>query len=142
MMIVPMTEEHVPKIAALENICFSDPWIEAAVRSELENPLSYWLVAVEGGQVAGYIGSQTVLGEADIMNVAVAPEFRRKGVARRMIAVLEGNAAAAGIRRMILETAVDTTDSHKLYLSAGYQVTDYYGSPAGAENCLCFYRDI
>ena len=137
-----MTEEHVPKIAALENICFSDPWIEAAVRSELENPLSYWLVAVEGGQVAGYIGSQTVLGEADIMNVAVAPEFRRKGVARRMIAVLEGNAAAAGIRRMILETAVDTTDSHKLYLSAGYQVTDYYGSPAGAENCLCFYRDI
>lgn len=79
---------------------------------------------------------------AELKRLFVLPEFRRKGVARRMIAVLEGNAAAAGIRRMILETAVDTTDSHKLYLSAGYQVTDYYGSPAGAENCLCFYRDI
>ena len=43
---------------------------------------------------------------------------------------------------MILETAVDTTDSHKLYLSAGYRIMDYYGSPAGADNCMCFHKEI
>ena len=57
-------------------------------------------------------------------------------------ASLEETAAVAGIRRVILETAVDTTDSHRLYLSAGYSQTGYYGSPAGAAHCLCFVEDI
>ena len=79
---------------------------------------------------------------AELKRLYVLPEFRRKGVARGMIAVLEENAASAGIRHMILETAVDTADSHQLYLSAGYQITDYYGSPARAENCLCFCKEL
>ena len=58
--IVPMEACHVPQIAALEEICFSDPWNEASVRSELENPLSLWLAAVEEDRVLGYIGSESV----------------------------------------------------------------------------------
>ena len=83
--IVPMEAAHVPQIAALETVCFSDPWVDAAIRSELENPLSLWLVALDGTRVAGYIGSQTVLGEADIMNVAVDPADRRQGLARMLL---------------------------------------------------------
>ena len=47
MNIIPMQEEHVSSIAELEIRCFSDPWVDASIRSELENPLSHWLVAVE-----------------------------------------------------------------------------------------------
>lgn len=79
---------------------------------------------------------------AELKRLFVLPEFRRNGAARRMIASLEENAVSAGIRHMLLETAVDTTDSHKLYLSAGYRIRDYYGSPAGAENCLCFHKEL
>ena len=79
---------------------------------------------------------------AELKRLYVLPEYRRKGVASGLIAALEADAAAAGICRMILETAVDTTDSHRLYLSAGYQIVDYYGSPAGAENCLCFHKEL
>ena len=79
---------------------------------------------------------------AELKRLYVLPQFRRKGVARSLIASLEADAAAAGIRRMILETAVDTADSHRLYLSAGYRIMDYYGSPAGAENCLCFHKKL
>lgn len=79
---------------------------------------------------------------AELKRLYVLPQFRRKGVARSLIASLEADAAAAGIRRMILETAVDTADSHRLYLSAGYRIMDYYGSPAGAENCLCFHKEL
>ena len=78
---------------------------------------------------------------AELKRLYVLPRFRRRGVAKRLIAALEADAAKAGIRRMILETAVDTADSHRLYLSAGYRITDYYGSPAGEENCLCFYKE-
>ena len=57
-----MDRTHVAQIAELEKICFSDPWSEASIASELSNPLSCWLVAVEGERLAGYIGSQTVMG--------------------------------------------------------------------------------
>ena len=59
--IVPMTAAHVPQIAALEGVCFSDPWPEAAILPELTNALSLWLVAVSGDSVLGYVGSQTTL---------------------------------------------------------------------------------
>ena len=89
MEITQMTRAHVAQIAALEGQCFADPWSERSVASELENPLSLWLVALEDGTVAGYVGSQSVLGEADMMNLAVAPAYRRRGVARALLAALE-----------------------------------------------------
>ena len=79
---------------------------------------------------------------AELKRLYVLPEYRRQGVARSLIAALEADAIDAGIRRMILETAVDTTDSHRLYLSVGYQITEYYGSPAGEANCLCFCKEL
>ena len=45
MEITQMTRAHVAQIAALEGQCFADPWSERSVASELENPLSLWLVA-------------------------------------------------------------------------------------------------
>ena len=87
--IVPMRPEHTAQIAALEQRCFSDPWPEAIIAHELENELSLWLCAVDGKTVAGYIGSQTVLGEADMMNVAVSPDYRRRGIGRALVLALE-----------------------------------------------------
>ena len=85
MMIVKMTADHVTQVAELEKLCFSDPWSEKSVASELTNALSYWLVALEGDTVTGYIGSQTVMGETDMMNVGVHPDYRRQGIAERLI---------------------------------------------------------
>lgn len=79
---------------------------------------------------------------AEIKRIYVCPEYRRRGAARAVISALEESVAASGRKKLILETAVDTTGSHQLYLSLGYRVRDYYGSPAGAENCLCFHKEI
>ena len=77
---------------------------------------------------------------AEIKRIYVLPEHRRKGLASRMIAALEQDALSAGKRRIVLETARTTADSEALYLSLGYREIDYYGSPAGAENCRCFEK--
>ncbi len=77
---------------------------------------------------------------AEIKRIYVLPEWRRKGAARLLLRELEKSAVAAGKVRTVLETAPTTGDSHSLYLSSGYRIIDYYGSPAGAENCLCFEK--
>ena len=86
--IIEMQPFHVPWIAELEKICFHDPWSERSIASELENPLSHWLVAMDGEKLVGYVGSQTVLGETDMMNVAVCPDYRRQGIAEGLILAL------------------------------------------------------
>lgn len=78
---------------------------------------------------------------AEIKRIYVRPEFRRRHVASRLILALEDHAAAAGASKFLLETARNTEDSHNLYFSLGYRLMDYYGSPAGAENCLCFFKE-
>lgn len=77
---------------------------------------------------------------AEIKRIYVLPEYRRKGAARLLLRELEANAAAAGKHRLVLETAPNTGESHALYLSSGYRKIDYYGSPAGADNCVCFEK--
>ena len=130
---VSMTEDHVSQVAELEKVAFRDPWSENSIRSELNNPLSYWLVAVEGGRVVGYVGSQAVMGESDMMNIAVDPAFRRLGIARKLVrglvAALKGN----GVYALTLEVRASNEPAKALYASENFlQVgrrPNYYRNP-------------
>ena len=79
---------------------------------------------------------------AEIKRIYVLPEHRRKGAASMIVTAMEADAAKTGRKRFILETARTTADSASLYVSLGYEEIDYYGSPAGAENCRCFKKEI
>ena len=98
-----MTDAHVAQVAELEKLCFSDPWSENSVASELNNRLSYWLVAMDGDTVAGYVGSQSVLDEADMMNVAVHPAYRRQGIGEKLVLALADALQEKGIKGLLLE---------------------------------------
>lgn len=133
MEIVNMKAEHVPSVARLETICFPDPWSEASVGEELGNPLSLWLVAVEDGQVIGYVGSQAVLDAADVMNVAVAPEHRRKGIARLLMLQLEEEMRQKEVASLTLEVRASNLPAQALYEELGYHQVgrrpNYYRKP-------------
>ena len=133
MRIAHMTAEYVPQVAALEKVCFSDPWSEKSVASELENSLSCWLVALDGETVAGYVGSQTVMDETDMMNVAVHPDFRRQGVARALILALIGELKKRGSRCLTLEVRASNDPARALYESLGFAHVgtrrNYYQNP-------------
>lgn len=120
MQYVPMEHAHISQIAALEKICFSSPWSENSIASELENPLALWLAAVDNGRVAGYVGSQTVMGESDMMNVAVDPGFRRKGVAEALILELTDALKARGSRSLTLEVRASNAPAIALYQKLGF----------------------
>ena len=128
-----MTDPHVFQVAQLERICFSDPWSENSVASELKNPLSLWLVAMDGETVAGYIGSQSVEGEADMMNVAVHPDYRRQGIARLLVTELVAALAKKGVSSLALEVRASNVPAISLYEQLGFiQVgrrPNYYRNP-------------
>ena len=133
MRIAHMPAEHVPQVAALEKACFSDPWSEKSGASELENPLSCWLVALDGETVAGYVGSQTVMDETDMMNIAVHPDFRRQGVARALILARIGELKKRGSRCLTLEVRASNDPARALYESLGFAHVgtrrNYYQNP-------------
>ena len=133
MIIETMKSSHVAQIAELEKICFSDPWSEKSIASELNNELAFWLTAVEGEQVAGYIGSQTVMDESDMMNVAVHPDFRRKGIAEALVNALVEVLKSKGSRCLTLEVRASNVPAITLYEKLGFSEIgrrkNYYRNP-------------
>ena len=133
MIIEPMEACHVPQIAQLEKRCFTDPWSEKSIASELENPFALWLVAVDGEKLIGYVGSQTVLGETDMMNLAVAPEARRQGTGRALVLALVDALTEKGSHSLMLEVRVSNTPARTLYESLGFSQVGrrpkYYVNP-------------
>ena len=143
MKIIPMNESHVAQVAALEKRCFSDPWSENSVASELENPLSLWLIAEEDGAVCGYVGSQTVLDETDMMNIAVHPDCRRKGIAAALITELVSRLKARGSRVLRLVVRESNFSAIALYEALGFTQLglrkNYYRNPK--ENALILGKE-
>ncbi len=133
MRILKMEPSHVAQIAQLEKICFSDPWSENSISSELANDLALWLVALEGETVAGYIGSQTVMGETDMMNVAVHPDFRRQGIGEALVMALVEHLKAAGSHSLTLEVRASNEPARMLYEKLGFTQAgkrpNYYRNP-------------
>ena len=133
MRIAHMTAEYVPQVAALEKVCFSDPWSEKSVASELVNPLSCWLVALDGETMAGYVGSQTVLDETDMMNIAVSPAHRRKGVGKGLMEALVEALKEKGSRCLTLEVRASNEGAIALYQNMGFAQIglrkNYYRNP-------------
>lgn len=128
-----MQRQHVPQVAALERECFSDPWSEQSLAEELDNPLSLWLVCQVDGEVCGYVGSQTVLGETDMMNVAVLPRARRQGIAQQLILELVVRLKQQGSHCLSLEVRPSNAPAVALYQGLGFSQVgrrpNYYRHP-------------
>ena len=133
MQYVPMTMVHVAQIASLEKLCFHDPWSEKSIASELDNRLSLWIVAVDGDTVAGYVGSQSVMGWADMMNIAVHPEYRRQGVAQELVEHLVADLMENDVTCLTLEVRASNEPAKALYAKLGFQQVgrrpNYYRNP-------------
>ena len=132
--IVPMNGDHLDEVAELERVCFPDPWSRNMLKEELENDLTAFLVALdEGGAVAGYAGLQVVLDEGYILNVAVRPDCRRRGVAGQLLNVFLNFAKGNRLAFLSLEVRASNYSAIALYGSRGFRGVgrrkNYYEHP-------------
>jgi len=123
------------EVFELEKEIFTkEAWSLAQVKEELGGARRLYIGAIDGdlasGRIVGY-GGIAVSGEsADIHNIAVVEQFRRQGIARRLIARLERWAKDQGASEILLEMRVGNTEARPLYQSLAYSevrvLKDYY----------------
>ena len=139
-----MEDRDVAAVAELERQCFSDPWSEQSIASEVVNPLSYWLVAEENEAVIGYIGSQSVLDAADVMNIAVSSDYRRQGVGQALVCALSDYLKQQKVIALLLEVRVSNAPANALYEKLGFVQVGrrprYYHNPR--EDALILRKEL
>ncbi len=143
--IVPMTADHLDEIAALERICFPDPWSRNMLAEELDNALSAFLVALDaGGRVAGYAGLQVILDEGNILNIAIRPDCRRKGVAKKLLKVFLDFAQGNRLSFLTLEVRASNYPAIALYGAHSFRGVgrrkNYYEHPR--EDAIIMTREF
>lgn len=115
MTIHAMQAIHIDQIYAIEEQSFKTPWVRDFFVEEAENPNSISLVACFDGVVAGYLCCRHIADEGHIGNIAVAPQFRKRGVADAMLTALAAVAQSSQITALTLEVAANNIAAQKLY---------------------------
>jgi ribosomal-protein-alanine N-acetyltransferase len=108
-------------LVAIERRCFGDPWSEASFREALASSWNFVLVAEASRGVSGYLVGRETAGTGEVLNLAVAPEFRRRGVGE---ALLEAGLAAfrrSRVDEVFLEVRESNTSARALYARHGFR---------------------
>lgn len=121
--IEPMRRRHLKHVVNIENVVHPKPWSSGVFSSELDlarRGERYYVVAFLMGEIVGYAGSMYAADEAHVTNIAVAPEFRRRGVARTLLHALAKEAVERGMASLTLEVRVGNDAAQGLYREFGF----------------------
>jgi [ribosomal protein S18]-alanine N-acetyltransferase len=139
-----LTRSELGAVAKLHAECFpADPW---TVRDFLEllairGASGHLAILAEAG-IGGFILDLIGPDDAEILTLGVAPDARRRGLARALIEDLGKRAHQRGARRLLLEVVADNRPAISLYGSIGFVLLGerpgYYRLPSGKADALIF----
>jgi ribosomal-protein-alanine N-acetyltransferase len=118
-----MTMEDLDTVLEIDGLSFPRPWPESSYRFELTaNRASILLVAEVASRLVGYVGSWLLVDEVHISTLAVHPDFRQRGIARRLLKSVLQQAVEAGAELASLEVRVSNQAAIDLYQSFGFRI--------------------
>lgn len=137
--------EDLGAIVRIERACFAAPWSEALVLAGLQKATDRFYIAALGKDPAGYMGVSQVLDECYGYNLAVLPEFRRRGIARCLLAFVCEDAFRSGAAFLSLEVRRSNGAAIALYRQLGFRQMgerkNFYSSPREDALILTRFRD-
>lgn len=140
----PMLEVDLDKVVEIERASMPSPWSKELFDEELRRERARYFVAEEEGQVAGYMGYWEAPEEAHIINLAVHPSFRNKGLGQRMMEYCLAFAAKCGARLATLEVRESNGPAQRLYEKCGFRVVavrkKYYSD--NQEDAIVMIKEI
>lgn len=129
----PAIPADAERLLPIEQRCFSDPWSVAAFEETLRPPHGLGLVAERAGLVKGYLVARAIAGEGEILNLAVAPDARRRGLGDQLLGAGIAALAAAEVREIFLEVRERNQAALQLYQRRGFRPigvrAGYYRNP-------------
>lgn len=139
-----LTEKNVKLVAKLEEVCFGeDAWSENLLRGEINQPNKYYFLLFSNEILVAYGGFLHILDEGDIMNIAVAPAYRRQGYATKILNEIFSKGKELGIERFTLEVRESNFSARNLYEKSGFVFSgmrrNYYRNK---ENCCIYWKVI
>jgi [ribosomal protein S18]-alanine N-acetyltransferase len=115
-----MEESDLEDILRIEEVSFATPWTRNMFMDELANVFSRTIVFKQAGVLVGYMCFWTVLDEAHLLNIAVSPELRGRGLGHKMMTYLEETSRGRGLEKIILEVARRNAPARRLYKKFGF----------------------
>jgi [ribosomal protein S18]-alanine N-acetyltransferase len=132
--------------AGLHARCFDSAWNDAAMVEILAMPGSFGALAQIGNQAVGLVIALAVGTEAEILTLAVLPQARRRGVARRLLAWVVGRLSEVNCQRLLLEVAEDNAAARTLYAKLGFaeigRRPSYYRRLGGTTGAVVLARAL
>ena len=129
---VRLTREHLAEVAALERLCFSEPWSETALELLLTET-AVGFVCLDGTRVLAYGGMLWAPDEGQITNVVVHPDARRRGCAKAILAAFDTLAREHHAEQIALEVRASNQAAIALYEGDGYKTVgkrkNFYRAP-------------
>lgn len=123
-----MTVDDLEGVLEIERVSFSNPWPRDQFERELKNPLSYAFTAKvihplegKGLMIIGYTIFWLVTDEAHILNIAVHPAFRRRGVAKALLRFTLELLFKKGGKEVFLEVRRSNLAARRLYKGFGFK---------------------
>jgi len=112
---------HIAEVLLLEEDLFgAEKWSPAMFWNELAQR-HFYLVALDGSEVVGYAGLAVAGDEAWVQNIAVKRAAQRRGIGRELLEALLAEAVRKGIKKTLLEVAVDNAPAQRLYATYGFE---------------------
>lgn len=129
----PMREADLDRVMEIEHASYSTPWPETSFRGLIGRGDASLLVAESDGEIAGYAVCWTMLDQAELGNIAVAPEWRRRGIAQRLLTATIERMREHEVRELYLEVRTSNDGAQRLYTRNGFETVgrrrNYYTKP-------------
>ncbi len=137
-----MTPQDLDEVLAIERESFPSAWSRGSYERELRNSNTYYYVVRSAGVLVAYAGMWVIYEEAHITTLAVHPQWRRLGIATRLLSLLIGIACQQEANRLTLEVREKNVAARALYEGIGFEekgfLSNYYGDTG--ENGIVMWK--
>jgi ribosomal-protein-alanine N-acetyltransferase len=134
-----LREDLVPAAAAIEKACLSTAWTESQLRDLGENTL--YLVALLDGEAVGILSVSLSLFDGEVLNLAVLPSARKRGVAQSLLDALWGKLPRE-CEALFLEVAESNLPARNLYEKNGFLPVGRRKNFYGSEDALLLEKSL
>lgn len=139
-----MDETDIDGVLEISNLSFSSPWSRLSYEQELNNSLARYFVAKLDNKIVGFVGTWIIVDESHITNVAVHPDYRKLGIASKLIEEMISYCDKQNCTAYTLEVRASNKPAISLYEKHGFKIDgvrkEYYQD--NKEDALLMWRRI